>query len=766
MITLKPAAPLAKRPPPPPPLPQLTRNQASLVTRTAHAKADLARKLLVVRRWQTWADMTRDTSLSAPPQYTSLPFNAQNLDAFLADYIALAAPSLAIAQSKDSGVISTEAAKALATNHTVNVEAFTLRPQQRKSVDLIIAALWEQKLGNAVLNPLRTGAGKSIIAGTIAKYLQDNNWLDVPFFLPQAKFVFLTKKAVVEKIIRTFKRMGVRNVGRNLFGNDVCVTHYGALRSKANAGLFETFESILQNNPVTLIRYKGQAPLCIVLDECQEVKKWESQRTQYVWAFYHNRAGRNIKWLLTSATPGITLNDMMAFSVFSGVKYTDNEIISRENFASWVTRFRADPRKANAAAMERFRDYMGALIVSPPNDPSKVKATNKCTLLKFKTYSESERYHTAEAEYIAAIERVGRGISDRGLAMVQFMIYRAKCELMSVPYIVELALERYRAGFAPVVAFCFQESVRDYVLGLIEAGIPRSKISLIWGGDKAITESEIFKSDEAGQVVLMKCDLDDPVQQIVEGRIDNLAALVDNPTIARLIKRPPPEMPDGWDKKIAVDWVYEELLSLPIIQSRYPNITLKKLLTRYRKWTKYTYERVKRDESEIAARERREKLTGLKLTALSDDERQREIDRFLDGTTEFCCYTLSAGGTGVDLDHQQPQAKPRHVFSTICYYAEEFMQALGRCMRVATLTDVTQEIIFFEGTIAAQHVAPRLMKKVASIAKIASSTDDLVSVLEASVLKQSSATMTLVTEVVDETASEVDETNEDDDDND
>ena len=84
------------------------------------------------------------------------------------------------------------------------------------------------------------------------------------------------------------------------------------------------------------------------------------------------------------------------------------------------------------------------------------------------------------------------------------------------------------------------------------------------------------------------------------------------------------------------------------------------------------------------------------------------------------------------------------------------MQALGRCMRVATISDVVQEIIFFNGTIAAKHVAPKLMKKVKAIAKIASASDDLVSVLEAAVLKEAPADE-LVAEVVDDTASEVDD---------
>src|SRR5574343_393858 len=773
-LTLPPPLPARRSaPPPPPPVKLVTKAQTNQATSTARLKADRALTLFNIQRWTSWDSVKSQAGIILPVHATSVPFSREALVAALDDYVRLAGAALEASVSVTSGVISTAAVRADITHHNVAIEQFVLRPQQRKSVDQIIDVLWEKKLGNAVLNPLRTGAGKSIIAGTIIKYLQDNNWHGREFFLPQAKVLFLTKKAVVTKIIRTFRRMGIKNVGESMFGNDVCVNHYGAMRTKTNDRYFEEFTDVIAGNEVKLKRYRGDSPVLVILDECQEIKKWDSTRTQYVWGFHHNKHGAKVKWLFTSATPGVTLNDMQAFAVFAGIKADDINLLDRHTFPSWVRQFGADPRKPNGAAMERFRDHMGALVVSPPNDPSKVKATNRCTLLDFKTDAERARYRKAEEEYIEAIQRVGRGISDRGLAMVQFMIYRAKCELLSVPYVVELALSRWREGYAPVLAFSFQESVRDAMLALIEAGIPREQISLIWGGDKSITEDEIFKSDEAGQVVLAKVKLDDVVEGVRGGRITDIATLVDDTTRAwsaglKDLKLPvtpvsaPPDMTEGWSVDDAIEWVYSQMLALPLIKSRYPGLTTRKMMTRYRKWTKYTYERVKRDEREDEARTRREKLHNLRLVAMADDERQREIDRFQEGKTQFCIYTLSAGGTGVDLDHQIPDARPRWVYSTVCYYAEEFMQALGRCMRVATISDVVQESIFFNNTIAAKHVAPKLMRKVKAIAKIASSRDDLVSVLEAAVLDDTREKDSLVIEDVDETASEVDDSALDD----
>ena len=100
---------------------------------------------------------------------------------------------------------------------------------------------------------------------------------------------------------------------------------------------------------------------------------------------------------------------------------------------------------------------------------------------------------------------------------------------------------------------------------------------------------------------------------------------------------------------------------------------------------------------------------------------------------------------------------------TPCYWAEEFKQAFGRCMRIATLTDVVQEVVGFEGTLIADHLLPRLMKKVQSLAKFNPTGDDLVSVLESAILK-GEAKLAQVAEVVDETAVEIDDTEGEEDD--
>jgi hypothetical protein len=64
------------------------------------------------------------------------------------------------------------------------------------------------------------------------------------------------------------------------------------------------------------------------------------------------------------------------------------------------------------------------------------------------------------------------------------------------------------------------------------------------------------------------------------------------------------------------------------------------------------------------------------------------------------------------------------------YWAEEFAQALGRCVRITTLTDTRQSIYVPEGTILSDHMAPKLARKLKSVDAIGSSNVDLAGELE------------------------------------
>ena len=113
------------------------------------------------------------------------------------------------------------------------------------------------------------------------------------------------------------------------------------------------------------------------------------------------------------------------------------------------------------------------------------------------------------------------------------------------------------------------------------------------------------------------------------------------------------------------------------------------------------------------------------------------------------------------------------MFATICYYLEEFVQAYGRDYRVSTVSDVYNYAVFFEDTIVANHVAPKLAKKLSSINSFSGTgvnlEEDLVNAVVAGKVKRKldeEDTKAIATVSEQEDFTEEDEDSEDDDDND
>jgi hypothetical protein len=156
----------------------------------------------------------------------------------------------------------------------------------------------------------------------------------------------------------------------------------------------------------------------------------------------------------------------------------------------------------------------------------------------------------------------------------------------------------------------------------------------------------------------------------------------------------------------------------------------------------------------------------MKLHNQNQKERHDNVQAFLNGETEFCIYTLSSGGTGISLDHRYNHTRPRSVMSTMTYWAEEFAQALGRCVRITTLTDTTQDIYVPEGTILSDHMAPKLARKLKSVDAIGSSNVDLAGELEKALRDRATAVKLTEEDLAAAESTGVIETDEDDDDED
>lgn len=548
-------------------------------------------------------------------------------------------------------------------------------PRQRKSYTQAVRVLglldhntYKSPPSHAALLPLEAGEGKTAVAAMLIKRYQDNKYFATgPDMFAFQDIIYITPKRVKVKTQRFFDRCGIKDIGVR-----VIVTTYNELRSKSKQQWYKAVKDIDPTTGEEIDTYiYSFAPMCwpdlLIVDESHTIKKPKTETCKRVRALI----GPQTRVLYMSATSAVTVNDLATFAITSQIPYDGRPITNRTwSQAAWAIG-NADPKKPNKAAMERAAKFFGDAIIKPPRDPRKIKCTNKVVLCDFKTDQQRAFYMAAQERWLEQCDKLGKIPSERGAVMAATQNFCGAEELIKAETFADRAISALAEGKNPVIGVLRLDTVKETYGYLMHRTHPltgkpltRDNISVIWGGEKIILPEEVFSIQEFMQL-----------QQKVANELDN-----------------------------------DESLLEPA-----------KVRAKYRKTKKYFQDRWKRvgkdgkPETQAEQAERVRWLKETKLDAQGEVEQQAEMDKFQSGKTDICIFTLSAGGTGVDLDQQHEGTRPRKMISTITYYLEQFIQAFGRCYRVSTISDVEQEVIFFRGTIVADHVAPKLAKKIESI---------------------------------------------------
>lgn len=698
---------------------QYTSNEDRLQQSALTTARSQAKKLTDLYRREPfdWEFLQKELSLSVIP---TIKLDYATLLGFLQGWVN-AAPAR---QQKESLRLAEELALREKRTYTaIDIKlpnGLDFKPQQKKAIGALLEVLYNQNL-NGALVPLGTGKGKSWIAAGLALWLQKHDPSKFCNFLGLfPPILIITKKSVVLDFRDTLKKLGLESVGLA-----VDVWSYNEVFSNKNRNFFkeEIVEVFGQQNKVIRFNLPPQAaPRLIILDECQEIKKEKSKRTKYLDAFLQFP---EIKWVFTSATPAVTVWDTMFMTLAMRLNYGARPL-TRETFPEFARTLTlgADPREANAAALERWGAAIGDRFVKPPGDPQKVKALNKVKLFEITDPINQNMLKNAMKNYLEALERTGRSIDPQGQVMVAFMVMARAAELATVDTWVADTIHAHQNGYAPVIAIRFVETLKELVMKLCDSeyfkskNLTQKKISLIWGGNREIKLEDLLPENRAAEIAV-KMGM----------------WILDNPDEAR--------KPKAEDIGIT-----------------------KEEFRAFHKGIKYTSERIFREMTKDSFAKRNEKLREMKLHNQNQNERHENVQAFLNGETEFCIYTLSSGGTGISLDHRFQYTRPRKVMSTICFWAEEFAQALGRCVRITTITDTLQEIYIPENTMLSDHMAPKLARKLKSIDAIGSSNVDLASELEDAIRKKKRVEKLTAEDLIPSESSGVIETDDDDDDDD
>lgn len=630
--------------------------------------ADQGRRLeldYTFKRVTDWSQLPMEVL----PNFSYQPFTFINLKSWLALWIQTASARFIKEEQDRRAAAEHVTTKFVAAESVVarKLGRFFLKPRQYKAMDVCIDILHTRKVSQAVIVPLEGGEGKSVIGWGLVDYWQNNGWFGHPCAHLINKSFFLTKSSVTINMTRRAKACGVANVNQT-----VMVLSHTQLASNAWACYFREVEVDHYRIKTKEFQYVLPPPAIIIIDECQDYKKPTSLKSKYLLAIVKAGVAAGSVFIFMSATPWVTVNDTWLFCIATGRSF-HGEKITMETFPAMARAIAAQagvsPDEHDEKAMKAFRAEFNDCYVIPPRDPRKFKAMNDVMLCDFQSQAERDFYNSTMARYDEERRRMGK--DGEVNKMTIFGKKRHAEERIKCPtFATEMKKSHYN-GFAPVCGVCTQDAVKEITRLLVfEHGVPRSKISVIWGGEKIISKADITK-------------------QVGEEFMRDIGSYV-----VRYLQTP---------KSLTADETAAT-----------------------RKYLQWVKEQARFDEDENQQASRHKELMTLKLDRQSLDQRQDEIDRFQNGDTEYCIFTLSAGGVGVDLDQQLEHVRPREGFFTICYWAEEFMQALYRTMRIATLSNVRQHIVFFRGTIVASHVAPKLDKKIKSVRAATQGADEFV----------------------------------------
>jgi len=382
-----------------------------------------------------------------------------------------------------------------------------------------------------------------------------------------------------------------------------------------------------------------------------------------------------------------------------------NMQLTRQNWSQFANAMADNPDKPSNRAAQRLRNFLSPYIFSMPPLRLKHKAINRPMLIDFLDDRQRELYAQSYERYLERRIKAGKDPSTGTMEkLVALLMFRKSAEFLRVKQLAKLAHESWASGkYCPVVGVCFQDTLKSIVLELVDTyGVPRSEISLIWGGKKEIKQSDIATPDEIRDIINR------------EVRGDEITA-----------------------------------------QER----------RKVQYYIMYMEDRTMHDEDAVAQRARYGRQSELGLWKQTPIERQLNIDQFLDGRKNICVFTLAAGSVGLDLDHQSEKSRPRRGFFTPCYNGEEFYQALGRTLRVGTLSDVDQFIVFFRGTIEERHVVPVLSSKLGALQRMIANRERLDYLLDKGMDEEAALAPTQVVAECDEMlhSGYEDEENEDDD---
>jgi len=516
-----------------------------------------------------------------------------------------------------------------------------------------------------------TGSGKTYLAAALFhKYgVQDKLHEQGLNRFRSCPYIFFTRKTIVRQTQEVFKEFGL---GDLMNRGKLKVVPYSHL-SSTKGGVYVTKEFDSFENAWTVTWHLTAVPFLAIFDECQALCNPLTKQTLAYYALIKASKTMPCKILNMSATPFDTV--LKAHSVVSAFRKPfeyEGRKFSVSCFGDWelAAGFIAeDPAKSNSAAMARLRKSISGNIFEIANVRWPARARNRTIAVDFELPEHRIIYDNAYNKYLENIKKLGRDASTNPLQeYIEINIFSKIVEPLRNYAMVQLAMKDLAAGKCPVFGVRFKSTITDLVFKLMEQGLKREDISIIWGGGADYDEENTYNDAEFKQ------------------RVEKLAA--------------------GFGAS-------------------------KEEMRKLRRTIAFREELTISGQSSAQGLEKYSKLRDLDMTgSQSSDQRWDEITRFQTGRSKVCIFTIAAGGVGLSLDRNKTELGERVLYGGLCWSGPDYKQMLGRLVRRATLPGyVDQYLVFMKDTVEEFSLMPVVGRKLANIKEIGSSGIDPTEVL-------------------------------------
>lgn len=553
---------------------------------------------------------------------------------------------------------------------SVNENVFLFWFQKKAITELWIKAIKEKKRGLGLF--AGTGVGKTFIAGALFRRLLDAKYAEGKTVTP-FPYIYVTKASIIEQTKRVLnKYFKIDTV------NEVLVINYDQLRSKFGE-LFVTEEvEIIQGQEHFVWKWRKLIfPVVILWDEFHSLKNTDSKQSQ-IGSSYNDIDSEHTLQIFMSATPFTRVSEAKCFSVATRIPYKFAGQTKPLNNNTW--KYFADevaspqaPDIYSPAAVERLVQRLDDYIVRVKGVKTQFHANNSVNLINFTTQEGQKFYDDSWQKFLDKKAKI-EGDASLSLAQGKFQMFAqltifriaAESNPDRIRYLAANMVKQVKNGLAAVCALNFKSALIALTKELIEVhGIPRSQISLIWGGGQSINKKQKLKAD-------------------IEANKDILDALA-----AEGITMEDLDL-DDIEAKTIEEFPKEYQLGAQNLKQR--QIEIDKFQSGKSLYCIYTI---------------RAGGVGLSLHH-SDEQTKEKVGR-------------KKSGFAIEADIPKIPTRQRKNIVAPTYSAIELVQALGRVPRLTSLSDTEQVLTFFKGTIE-ERVAKIVSMKLKCLAKVARTT--------------------------------------------